>query len=277
MLYWKGEEIEVIRTQKRFRIYIDESGDHTYSKIKKISDRYLGLTGVIIESEYYRMEFSPDLEELKQKHFPHNPDSPVVLHRNDIINKRGPFWRLKDKNKQENFNNDLLDFLDKQQYHLISVVLDKYLHQKNYGISAFHPYHYCLTALLERYCGYLNYFNAVGDVMAESRGREEDKQLKIEYQHLYLSGTYYRDASFFQKTLTSKEIKLKKKRANIAGLQLADLLAYPSKQDMLINHGVISRPQNRFGNFINNCIQPKYNKRFDLGTIDGYGKVYLNF
>jgi hypothetical protein len=40
--------------------------------------------------------------------------------------------------------------------------------------------------------------------------------------------------------LTSKEIKLKPKNANIAGTQLADLLAYPLKQEILVENGRIS-------------------------------------
>lgn len=36
---------------KRYRLYIDESGDHTYSEIDSSSKRYLGIIGCIIESD----------------------------------------------------------------------------------------------------------------------------------------------------------------------------------------------------------------------------------
>jgi len=92
-----------------YRLYIDESGDHSYGKkelrglqiklkdktiavpfdhypeLEKEEKRYLGLTGCIIETEKYRSIFHPRFEELKQRHFPHNPDEPVILHRKDII------------------------------------------------------------------------------------------------------------------------------------------------------------------------------------------------
>ena len=50
------------------------------------------------------------MEKLKQKHFPHNPDEPVILHRKDIINRIGPFWRLRDEVKEKAFDDDLLGF-----------------------------------------------------------------------------------------------------------------------------------------------------------------------
>ena len=60
---------------------------------------------------------------------------------------------------------------------MVCVIIDKQAHLVRYD-SPFHPYHYCLAAMLDRYSGWLNYKNAVGDVMAESRAREEDLQLK---------------------------------------------------------------------------------------------------
>ena len=78
---------------KIYRMYVDESGDHTYSEDK----RYLGLTGVIFESQNYKDIFHPSFEEFKEKHFPYNPDDPVILHRREILDKSGPFWRLQDK------------------------------------------------------------------------------------------------------------------------------------------------------------------------------------
>jgi hypothetical protein len=260
---------------KRYRLYIDESGDHTYGEIEDPTKRYLGLTGVIIKGESYRIRFQPALEQLKQTHFPHNPDEPVVLHRTDLVNRRGPFWRLREPQNEQHFNEDLLRFLADQDYRLVTVVIDKKTHIERYGKAAYHPYHYCLAALLERYCGFLNRFNAEGDVMAESRGGAEDRQLGAAYRTLYDSGTYFHDAAFFQRVLTSKEIKLKPKSANIAGLQVADLLAYPCKQEILAARGRIEDPGEVFGKEVCRCVTPKYNRRYGDGRIEGYGQVLL--
>ena len=261
---------------KRYRLYVDESGDHTYYALEDPAKRYLGLTGIFIEHEYYRTTFQPETERLKQTHFPHSPDEPVVLHRADIINRRGPFWKLRDTEKERAFNEDFLQFIREQDYHIITVVIDKKTYIERYGEAAYHPYHYCLTALLERYCGFLNFYNAQGDVLAESRGGSEDLKLKRAYQRLYREGTWYWNCAFFQRTLTSSEIKVKLKSANIAGLQLADLLAHPSKQEILLEEQRIDDPGDNFGQQICQCIQTKYNKHVYEGSIRGYGKIFLS-
>jgi hypothetical protein len=283
-----------------FRLYIDESGDHSYGKkelrklqiefkdrtidypmdhypeLEKEDKRYLGLTGCIIETEKYRSIFHPKFEDLKQKHFPHNPDEPLILHRKDIINKRGPFWRLRDLEKEKSFNEDLLSLFEEMDYTVITVVIDKKVHIERYEGSAYHPYHYCLSALLERYCGFLHFYNAKGDVLGESRGGTEDRQLKDAYNCIYDGGTQFRRPDFFHSGLTSKEIKLKSKQANIAGIQLADLLAYPLKQEILAENGRIPDiPDELFGKKVCEIVKKKYNRHFYDGRIYGYGKVFL--
>jgi Protein of unknown function (DUF3800) len=283
-----------------YRLYIDESGDHSYGKkdlrrlrigfgekalevpldhypeLEKSDKRFLGLTGCIIETEKYRSTFHPKFEELKQRHFPHSPDEPVILHRKDIINKRGPFWRLRDFERERAFNEDLLAFFDEMDYRVITVVIDKKAHIERYQESAYHPYHYCIGAMLERYCGFLHFCNAKGDVLAESRGGTEDKQLGEAYSCIYSSGTQFRAPDFFHTVLTSKEIKLKPKHANIAGIQLADLLAHPLKQEILRETGKISdTADGLFAKKVGEIIRKKYNRHFYDGRIYGYGKVLL--
>lgn len=79
-----------------------------------------------------------------------------------------------------------------------------------------------------------------GDVVAESRGGNEDTKLKNEYRRIYDNGTRYHPKEFFQNTLTSKEIKIKPKIANIGGIQVADLIAFPSKQRILLEEKEIT-------------------------------------
>lgn len=263
---------------KRYRLYIDESGDHTYSIMDSPPKQYLGIIGCFIESNYYRQKFQPEFEQLKQEYFPHSPDEPVIFHRSEIIEKRSSFWRLRDPETEKNFNKDLLNFFKAADYRVVIVVIDKKSHIERYKEAAFHPYHYCVAALLERYCGFLNMYNAVGDVLAERRGGTEDMQLKEAYRRVYESGTTWRDTEFFQKTLTSKEIKIKPKSANIAGLQLADLLAHPCKNEVLLGESVISEDEwksKKFGRKVCRCLEEKYNKHIFNRRVKGYGKVFL--
>lgn len=244
---------------KRFRIYIDESGDHTYHHLDSLASRYLSLTGVVIESELYRTQLQPEFEKLKQSHFPHSPDEPVILHRKEMINREGIFGALRDADRDQAFTADLVRFLSAQDYAIYTVVIDKKAHTDRYGKAASHPYHYCLTVLLERYRGFLTAEGGRGDVMAESRGGTEDMELKKVYQELYSDGTQFLSAQSFQGVLTSRELKLKKKIANIAGLQMADLLAYPIKQDILTKDGIAGVSQGDFGEKLCASVQRKQN------------------
>lgn len=267
-----------VTSPTRFRLYLDESGDHTYRSLENPSQRYLSLTGCIFVPKDY-IPFSRELEELKQKHFgqyPHrDPDDPIILHRKDIINRRGCFSLLKEPGLETNFNDDLLGLFEKTRFVVISVIIDKKAHLVEYGDAAFHPYHYCLAAILERYAGMLNHFNVRGDVMAESRGGTEDRQLTNAYLNIYFSGTLFRSSEFYQRVLTSKEVKLKPKRANVAGLQLCDLLAYPIKQGVLIEKQLIKDPGDVFGSRVYKLMEQKFNRHIYEGRVWGYGKIWL--
>lgn len=221
----------------RSRLYVDESGDHNYRDLEYVGHRYLGLIGVAIETDYYRNDFQPKLEMLKQKHFPHSPDDPIVLHRVDIYNRRSSFGILAEPSRNALWEQDFVNFVRDTSFELFAVVLDKKNHRERYGNSAHHPYNLCLTFLLERYKGFLKYHGCQGDVLAEGRGKNEDAQLMKEYSYVWKNGTYYNRAATFQSVLTSKNLKLRRKAANIAGLQLADLLAHPIKMDILSVQG----------------------------------------
>lgn len=242
----------------RYRLYVDESGDHNYRDLDDVGHRYLGVIGIAIETDYYRSDFQPGLEALKQQYFPHSPDDPVILHREDIYNRRHAFGVLNDPDKNALWEHALADFVRGSRFAIIAVVIDKKSHREKYGNSAQHPYHLCLTFLLERYKGLLTYLRCKGDVLAESRGRNEDAELSRVYSYVWHHGTFYNSARSFQSVLTSRELKLRRKIANVAGLQLADLLAHPVKMDILSNIGrEIWRPC--FGRQLAADFQNKYN------------------
>jgi len=260
---------------RRYRIYIDESGDHVMKRFDASAHRYLGLTGVVIQNDTYRTEVHPSFEAFKQRHFPHNPDDPVILHRDDLLNRRGAFGVLADPEKHTAFNTQLLQFFEEHEYTIITVVIDKESHAQRYGSSAYHPYHYCLVAIMERYAGFLHLKGGHGDVVAESREGREDMQLKTAYAGVYESGTAWRSTQFFQSVLTSKEIKIKRKDANITGLQMADLLAHPCKQEVLLEAGRIEQDRHVFGKEMCRTIAIKYNRWEARNKINGYGKIFL--
>ena len=260
--------------KNRYRLYIDETGDHAYNLLDQEGNKYLALLGAWFRLDPEYQAFDDHLEKFKRDIFGHRPDSPVILHRKDIINTRGPFVKLLDPEIHDKFNKGLIELIGAASFKMICVIIDKESHLERYH-DPFHPYHYCLVVMLERYCGWLSYKGCVGDVMAEHRGQEENKQLQAAYNQILAVGTSFRGADFFKTTLTSKEIKFREKKHNIAGIQLADMLAHPIKQHCLAEEGVTAARPNNFGAEIVKAANSKFNCQEWNGTIRGYGRVLL--
>lgn len=258
---------------KKYRIYIDESGNSDLESSDNPNHRFLSLTGIIIELEYVKDIVYKEMESLKRKYFNSHPDEPVILHRKDMINKRYAFKILKNKNIENDFNKELLNKLNKWDYKIITVLIDKKEHRNTYKQWKYDPYHYCLAVLLERYVFFLEDNNLIGDVMVESRGGKDDKRLKKSFSKIYNEGTDYIDKYRFEKKLTSKQLKAKPKNANISGLQLADLIAHPSKKDILLDYELIKNNKNVFGDRIIDTIKNKYYSKYN--KVLGYGKKKL--
>lgn len=256
---------------ERYRLYIDESGDHVFRHLDEPAHRYLCLVGCWFRGHDYR-EFHAALDRFKQRHLTHHPDDPPILHREDIVRGRKRFWPLRDPAKRDAFDHDLRQLIDEANFRLVGIVIDKYSLTHRY-YTPDHPYHLALAFLLERYCGYLNHVNRVGDVLAETRGGREDRLLKEEYRSVYRAGTWVKPASFFKRALTSGELKMKPKSANIAGLQLADLLAHPTRLIILAEAGRVAGPLPPFTASLAPILERKFDRHRDENQIAGYGKV----
>lgn len=249
--------------EERYRLYLDESGDHVFKKLDEDSHRYLCLLGCWFKNPAY-LEFHEKLENFKRKYLPVHPDEPIILHREDIINRRGSFGRLCNQNEAVTFDSSLIQLIDESDFQMIAVVIDKLKLQTSYGNDVLHPYHIAMGFLLRRYCGHLNHINRTGDVMAESRGGKEDRLLKDSYNRIFEGGMFSKiDSNYFQHALTSSQIKIKPKSANIAGLQLADLLGHPVKQKILRDRGVVKTSATSFAEKLLGVIETKWNNLSD--------------
>jgi len=71
--------------------------------------------------------------------------------------------------------------------------------------------------------------------IAEARGKQEDNALRASFQKLLTEGTYYNNATRFNKL--NSPISFRSKRDNICGIQIADLCAYPTARHVLQPHG----------------------------------------
>jgi hypothetical protein len=258
-----------------YRIYIDETGNHDMTHADDPNQRFLALTGVILESEYNAAVLQPEMAAIKRQFFQKDPDTPVIFHRKEMVNRRSPFEVLREAKVEKQFNQVILEKLKSWEYRVITVVIDKKAHRDQYSVWRYHPYHYCLAVMLERFVLFLHYGKHRGDVMVESRGRSEDEKLKASYQRLYKSGTDNIPAERWQERLTSHELKVKPKTADIAGLQLADLIAHPSRREILLDYKLMTDDRNIFGDKICAILRDDKYLRSRAGQIMGYGKKLL--
>jgi hypothetical protein len=255
----------------KYRLYVDEVGNSDLDNSDNPNHRFLSLTGVIVCIGHVQACMHPEMEALKKKYFSSHPDDPVILHRKEIVNRQHPFHNLRNPEIEESFNQELLALLTLWEYRVITVCLDKKRHNETYTAWRYDPYHYCLAILLERFCYYLNRIGAEGDVMAESRGGREDRRLKKSFSRLWEEGSQYVEPAQFQKALTSRELKVKPKSANVTGLQLADLIAHPSRCEILDEQNLLGRPLAPFARKVIEVLQAKYDKSADRT----YGKKFL--
>jgi hypothetical protein len=262
--------------EERFRLYIDESGDHVFKHSDEPAHRYLCLLGVWFKNPDYE-SFHRDLEQVKQDLFDPHPDDPVILHREDIVNRRGVFNGLRDPEKAQRFDERLLAIVGGANFRVVAVVIDKKVLRDQFGCSlpgTLHPYHMGVQFIFEQYREYLIHIQRCGDVMAESRGGKEDRLLKDVYETVgkTVRGWQPQDGGPFQPAITSKEIKVKPKSANISGLQLADLLAHPCRHDILREFGRTADDLGAFARHLLAAIGGKFHRHIDTGEVKGSGK-----
>lgn len=204
-----------------YRMYVDEVGNPSTANLEHPENRYFSLTGVVVELKHESV-IATDMKALKLKYF---GSDAVVLHRNDIERHGDAFKVLYDPQIESAFNRELLASMERWEYAVFTVCLDKHsLYQKK--ALAQNPYLQCMAALLDQYASFLANIGSRGDVMMESRGKGEDKAIEKEFTHLWTAGARGRR---FQSVLTSKRLKIRLKLSNEPGLQIADLVAYPSQ------------------------------------------------
>jgi len=262
------------------RMYIDENGHQTLKgDLANNNNRFLCLTGVIMPLREHQ-NFTITLDSFKQTHF-HTSD--IILHRRELISAKPPFETLLNHEARMAFNEDLLQIINKTKYRVVSVVIDKKALVDKYGIfRARDPYALALEFLLQRYQYWLQEYNdkheqdyghLYGDVLAESRGGREDRLTKLTYIEIY-NGRGYNPLKNASNFFSSKEIKLKPKSANIAGLQFVDLLSHPARRYILSLYGLA--PDIKSSSYEQKIVEILVNNKFrrdKTNNIDGTGIV----
>lgn len=257
-----------------YRMYLDEHGVDSMTRLDLDKKRYLSLTGVMMAKTHARDYLVPALNSIKAEVLDEDPDDPICLHRSDIRQAKGPFKALSDTDTRLRFDERILGIMRDAEYTVITVFLDKLSMDGKFHWERTHPYHFLMEVLMEKYALWLEKKGALGDVMPEARGKHQDKALQDEFTRVLEHGTSYVSAGRIRDHIPSKNLKFRTKKDNVAGLQLCDLLAHPSHYAIRYN---LKHPV-ELGDFAQRVatilVEAKYN-RSPYGKVWGWGAKSL--
>ncbi|MBA5777831.1 DUF3800 domain-containing protein [Stappia sp. F7233] len=232
--------------------------------------RYLSLTGVAMKIADARDDLTPKLDWIKAHVFDHDPDSPLIFHRSDIVKRKRAFGILNNEQKRQLFDRSIHRTMLTTQYTVITALIDKrgMIHQPHWKNQ--HPYHYLMEILIEKYTQFLERRNDIGDIMPEGRKGKKDTSLQKAFDKVMEKGTYYVSPNRIQTRIKSPTLKIRYKTDNIAGLQLCDLIAHPSHITIRerMQHPVVV---GKFCALVREILLSEKYDRSATGQIQGYG------
>jgi Protein of unknown function (DUF3800) len=202
-------------------VFVDESGSPTLSPIDPNHPVFV-LVFCVIKKSVYCDVIQPAIKRLKFEFFGHDM---TVLHSADIRKRRGEFNILMNQKKREAFLERLDGIIISSDVNITASVIDKTA-LVDEGLGHKNPYHIGMDMCLLRLDRYLRDNHQDGKlthIIAEARGKAEDKDLMAAFEH---------SVSEFSKLMPkfgSMKFKLQfaEKKINSAGLQLADLFGHP--------------------------------------------------
>jgi hypothetical protein len=202
-------------------LFLDESGDHGLANINTHFPVFL-LCGILFEKQSYE-KCRQEINVIKDKFW---GDKDVIFHSSDIRRCRNEFQILLDTDLKSDFINAINNIITTSDYRIIADGIQKEEYIKTYGKLS-NVYELCLSFILERtfFCLNNDYINKNLWIVIEERGRKEDAKLRDYIFKVIERGTHYVSSQKF-KNLNIK-IEFRKKRQNVNGLQIADLIAYP--------------------------------------------------
>lgn len=203
-------------------VFVDESGDHNLTSINSEFPLF-ALAFCILRKDDYATRAIPALGTLKFDTFGHDL---TVLHSRDIRKEQGDFAVLRDAARRNRFLDGLSAVIAEAPFTLCVTAIDKKRLKERYR-TPYNPYHLSLEFCLERTCRFLVARGQRGKrthIIAESRGKAEDKDLELQFRRL-LDDHEEWDHHF--------ELRFASKACNSVGLQLADLAAHPVARHVL--------------------------------------------
>ena len=205
-------------------LFIDESGDHGLATPDPDFPVFL-LCGSVFEKSDYE-ELRAELNAIKQNFW---GDKKVIFHSRDIRKCEKEFQILLDLTVKQTFYKQLNAAIANGKYTIIASAIDKNKYVQHYGRLSQDVYELALSFIIERTVFYLDSqygANKQLEIVIERRGKKEDKKLEEHFQRLMSKGTGYVTPQRIRNL--NPVISFRDKKDNINGLQLADLLAYPT-------------------------------------------------
>lgn len=199
-------------------VYVDESGDHSLTSIDKDYPIFV-LAFCIFHKRHYAEKIIPAIEKLKFNYFGHDS---VVLHENEICKQKGDFAFLTHLPTRNAFMASLTSIMEESNFILISCVVDKARLSRGAGGPP-NPYHIALGICLEalhRFLAEKMQEHVTTHVVVECRGRKEDAELELVFRRIC-------DGDNSAGRILPFDVVFADKKTNLAGLQLADLVARP--------------------------------------------------
>ncbi|HBR93426.1 MAG TPA: DUF3800 domain-containing protein [Opitutae bacterium] len=212
-----------------------------------------------MDLNYAKGPATDTINAFKQKLF---GDESIHLHTADITRNRNGFERLKEPAFRAEFYQKLNALMQTLEYEVIGCAIKKEAHLQRYGLAALDPYMLSLDVLVERFCMMIGDVEGGGMIIAEKRDSTLDRQLEIAWLNLKVQGTRFMQATQIERRIQS--LILRDKKANIGGIQLADLVVTP------IGRKVLNKPSKEDYKIVESKM-----RRSPSGRIDGYGLVVL--
>lgn len=211
-------------------MYVDECGDQNLSNYEETFPIF-SLCGVIV-SEEQKMVLEQKVNAMKRLFW---GTTGIILHSRDIRKCQKGFENLFNLDIKKQFYDAVNEILGEDGAYKVvacSILKEEYIRQ----FGKFNDvYGQSLSLLVERAIFFLDDLKTADgvdlEIIAEMRGKKEDKNLLSFYNRLRDQGTYWVTSDRLKDHV--KRFDFVPKKANHVGLQVADLVAYPITRHVL--------------------------------------------
>lgn len=234
-----------------FIAYFDECGNHGLQKIDPDFPVFV-LCGCVFQVSDYVHVDAPNFSRIKFDTFGHDA---VVFHSRDIRKRLGEFRIFQDEGRGLKFMDDIASYFRGSRATIIAAAIDKRKLTERYKAPD-DPYEIALLFCLERLARWLKDRGADDSRVTcvfEQRGAKEDGVLAAAFSRIAGGANRIGRMPF--------RIVFASKLANMPGLQIADLAAYPIARRTI-------DPEKRNPAF--DAVSTKL-RRSPMGVIEGWG------